>query len=84
LSGGLTRYGLLCSVLEGIALVGNPDFAIVDEAYPFVAKRLLTDDSPRLRAALQYMVPPHCHALLWAHVQNHVVTMCSSLLAALQ
>ena len=46
------------SVLEGIALVGNPDFAIVDEAYPFVAKLLLTDSSPRLRAALQYMVRP--------------------------
>lgn len=44
------------SVLEGIALVGNPDFAIVDEAFPYIAKRLLTDDTPRLRAALQYMV----------------------------
>merc|ERR1719421_1465177 len=44
------------SVLEGIALVGNPQFAIVDEAYPYIAKRLLTDDSPRLRAALRYMV----------------------------
>eukprot|EP00198_Chlamydomonas_reinhardtii_P009358 XP_001698695.1 ABC1/COQ8 ser/thr kinase [Chlamydomonas reinhardtii] len=43
-------------VLEGIALVGNPDFALVDEAYPYIAKRLLTDDSPRLRAALKYMV----------------------------
>ena len=44
------------SVLEGIALVGNPQFAIVDEAYPYLSKRLLTDDSPRLRAALRYMV----------------------------
>eukprot|EP01025_Chloroclados_australasicus_P040545 TRINITY_DN423_c0_g2_i11.p2 TRINITY_DN423_c0_g2~~TRINITY_DN423_c0_g2_i11.p2 ORF type:complete len:776 (+),score=103.02 TRINITY_DN423_c0_g2_i11:149-2329(+) len=43
-------------VLEGIALVGNPDFALVDEAYPYLAKRLLTDDTPRLRAALRYMV----------------------------
>lgn len=25
-------------VLEGIALVGNPDFAIVDEAYPYLAQ----------------------------------------------
>ena len=46
------------SVLEGIALTGDPDFAIVDEAYPYVAKRLLTDDSPRLQAALRYMVRP--------------------------
>ena len=44
------------SVLEGIALVGNPDFAIVDEAYPYISKRLLTDESPRLRSALRYIV----------------------------
>lgn len=28
----------------------------MDEAYPFVAKMLLTDETPRLRAALKYMV----------------------------
>ncbi|KAK8945872.1 hypothetical protein KSP40_PGU009559 [Platanthera guangdongensis] len=43
-------------VLEGIALVGNPDFAIVDEAYPYIAQRLLTDESPRLRSALRYTI----------------------------
>merc|ERR1712032_692656 len=43
-------------VLEGIALVGNPSFAIIDEAYPYIARRLMTDDSPRLRDALKYMV----------------------------
>ena len=36
--------------------VGNPDFAIVDEAYPYISKLLLTDNSPRLRAALKYMI----------------------------
>ena len=30
------------SVLEGIALVGNPEFAIIDEAFPYIARRLLT------------------------------------------
>lgn len=44
------------SVLEGIALVGNPNFAIIDEAYPYIARRLMTDRSPRLRAALRYMI----------------------------
>jgi aarF domain-containing kinase len=44
------------SVLEGIALVGNPNFAIIDEAYPYIARRLMTDPSPRLRSALRYMV----------------------------
>ena len=44
------------SVLEGIALVGNPNFAIIDEAYPYIARRLMTDKSDRLRKALRYMV----------------------------
>jgi aarF domain-containing kinase len=75
------------SVLEGIALVGNPNFgtlvrafcirishrlssvrsshnpaaassrsAIIDEAYPYIARQLMTDRSPRLRSALRYMV----------------------------
>ena len=44
------------SVLEGIALVGNPEFAIVDEAYPFISKRLMTSPNPRLKAAFKYMV----------------------------
>jgi aarF domain-containing kinase len=44
------------SVLEGIALVGNPNFAIIDEAYPYIARLLMTSKSPRLKAALRYMV----------------------------
>jgi len=44
------------SVLEGIALVGNPEFAIVDEAYPYISRRLLTDETPRLKQAFRYMV----------------------------
>merc|ERR1711937_668396 len=44
------------SVLEGIALVGNPNFAIIDEAYPYIARRLMTDKSDRLKKALRYMV----------------------------
>lgn len=43
-------------VLEGIALVGNPDFAIIDEAFPYISQRLLTDKNPRLREALRYLV----------------------------
>merc|ERR1719408_576328 len=31
------------SVLEGIALVANPNFAIIDESFPYIAKRLMTD-----------------------------------------
>ena len=32
--------------LEGIALLGNPDYKLVMEAYPFVARKLLSDDRP--------------------------------------
>jgi aarF domain-containing kinase len=43
-------------VLEGIALTSNPNFAIIDEAYPYISYRLLTDPGPRLRESLRYMV----------------------------
>ena len=42
--------------MKRIALVGNPEFAIVDEAYPFISKRLTTSPHPRLKAAFRYMV----------------------------
>lgn len=37
---------------EGLALTLNPDFKIVEVAYPYVAKRLLTGESPQLRRRL--------------------------------
>lgn len=37
---------------EGLALSLNPDFKIVDVAYPYIAKRLLTGESPQLRRRL--------------------------------
>ncbi len=37
---------------EGIALSLNPNFKIVEVAYPYVAKRLLTGESPELRRRL--------------------------------
>jgi predicted unusual protein kinase regulating ubiquinone biosynthesis (AarF/ABC1/UbiB family) len=37
---------------EGLALTLNPDFKIVDVAYPYIAKRLLTGESPELRRRL--------------------------------
>ena len=43
-------------VLEGIALKANPKFALVDEAYPYIAQKLLTDDTPRMREALRYLI----------------------------
>ncbi|NEO45240.1 MAG: AarF/ABC1/UbiB kinase family protein [Moorea sp. SIO4A3] len=39
--------------LEGIAINVEPDFKVLSKAYPYVAKRLLTDPSPELRASLR-------------------------------
>ncbi|RWW68921.1 hypothetical protein BHE74_00023520 [Ensete ventricosum] len=40
-------------VLEGIALVGNPDFAIVDEAYPYLAQVVKAIDAVSREQLLQ-------------------------------
>lgn len=39
--------------LEGIAINVDPEFKVLSKAYPYVAKRLLTDPSPQLRASLK-------------------------------
>ncbi len=42
--------------LEGIAINIEPDFKVLSKAYPYVAKRLLTDPSPELRTSLQKLL----------------------------
>ena len=44
------------SVIEGIALRVDPSYSIVSECFPYLSRRLLTDNSPRVRAALQQML----------------------------
>jgi predicted unusual protein kinase regulating ubiquinone biosynthesis (AarF/ABC1/UbiB family) len=39
--------------LEGIAIYIDPNFKVLSEAYPYVAKRLLTDPAPALRTSLR-------------------------------
>ncbi|MBV5261137.1 AarF/ABC1/UbiB kinase family protein [Synechococcus moorigangaii CMS01] len=39
--------------LEGIAIGVDPEFKVLSKAYPYVAKRLLTDNSPELRHSLK-------------------------------
>jgi len=39
--------------LEGVALTGDPDYGIIMEAYPFVARKLLKEDRPEIQRALQ-------------------------------
>ena len=39
--------------LEGIALTGNPDYGIIMESYPFIARKLLAENRPEIQSALQ-------------------------------
>lgn len=39
--------------LEGLAISIEPEFKVLSKAYPYIAKRLLTDPSPQLRASLK-------------------------------
>jgi predicted unusual protein kinase regulating ubiquinone biosynthesis (AarF/ABC1/UbiB family) len=39
--------------LEGIAINVDPEFKVLSKAYPYVAKRLLTDPAPELRSSLK-------------------------------
>ncbi|MEL6221497.1 MAG: AarF/ABC1/UbiB kinase family protein [Cyanobacteria bacterium J06627_8] len=39
--------------LEGIAIKVDPEFKVLSKAYPYVAKRLLSDPSPELRSSLK-------------------------------
>mmetsp|Transcript_1437 Transcript_1437/g.2040 ORF Transcript_1437/g.2040 Transcript_1437/m.2040 type:complete len:869 (-) Transcript_1437:123-2729(-) len=44
------------SVLEGIGLKANADYSIVNECYPYLARRLLTDEDPRASKALKSLL----------------------------
>ncbi len=42
--------------LDGIAITVDPDFKVLSKAYPYVAKRLLSDPAPELRQSLQALL----------------------------
>jgi predicted unusual protein kinase regulating ubiquinone biosynthesis (AarF/ABC1/UbiB family) len=44
------------ATLEGIGLSSNSNYSILKECYPYISKRLLTDDSPRARKALRMLI----------------------------
>ena len=44
------------STLEGIGLSADPNYAIIGECFPYIAKRLISDDSPRARGALRTLL----------------------------
>lgn len=44
------------STLEGIGLSSDSNYSILQECYPYLAKRLISDDSPRARGALRTLL----------------------------
>mmetsp|Transcript_29808 Transcript_29808/g.75049 ORF Transcript_29808/g.75049 Transcript_29808/m.75049 type:complete len:402 (+) Transcript_29808:1-1206(+) len=44
------------SVIEGIALTVDPQYAIVRECMPYLAQRMLSDDSPRMQELLRQLL----------------------------
>ena len=50
--------GPTCSltVLEGIALSSDPRYKVLSSSYPWIARKVLTDQSPQLRATLKALL----------------------------
>lgn len=55
--------------LDGIAISVDPNFKVLSKAYPYVAKRLLTDPSPELRQSLQELLFKD-GAFRWNRLEN--------------
>ena len=55
--------------LEGIAINVDPDFKVLSKAYPYVAKRLLTDPAPQLRASLKDLLFKD-NSFRWNRLEN--------------
>ncbi|KAL6784818.1 hypothetical protein ACKKBF_B03355 [Auxenochlorella protothecoides x Auxenochlorella symbiontica] len=60
------------TVLEGLALSSDPDYKLLAQAYPYVARRLLTDPAPELRASLEQLVLTPSKQLDWERLENLV------------
>lgn len=44
------------SVIEGIALKADPEYSIITETFPYLSRRLLTDNSEEVRRALRQVL----------------------------
>ncbi len=54
--------------MQGIALTSDPNYKVLAAAYPWIARRLLTNQTPELRDTL--------HALLYKNNQFQVGVPC--------
>ena len=57
------------TVLEGLALSADPDYNLLGAAYPYMARRLLTDPAPQLRASFEDLVLQDGR-LRWERLEN--------------
>lgn len=55
-------------VLEGLAIQVDPKFRIINDAYPYVASRVLSD--AKLQDILQYMVLTKDDKVRWSRLEN--------------
>ncbi|KAK2980507.1 hypothetical protein RJ640_022509 [Escallonia rubra] len=44
------------AVLEGVALSINPNYKVLGSTYPWIARKVLSDSSPRLKSSLQALL----------------------------
>lgn len=70
--------------LEGIALIGDPDYALILEAYPFIARKLLADDRPAVQRALHEALYGRSDGGSGAIKGNRIAVLLNSALGVVQ
>ncbi|KAK9903264.1 hypothetical protein WJX75_001146 [Coccomyxa subellipsoidea] len=65
------------TVLEGLALQADADYKLLGKAYPYMARRLLTDPAPELRGSFEELVLEGGR-VRWSRVENLVVESAKS------
>ncbi|DBB07164.1 TPA: hypothetical protein ACH3X1_011734 [Trebouxia sp. C0004] len=58
------------TVLEGLALSADREYKLLGRAYPYMARRLLTDPAPQLRASFEELVLDEGGGLRWNRLEN--------------
>ncbi|XP_021900092.1 uncharacterized protein LOC110816275 isoform X2 [Carica papaya] len=61
--------------LEGTAKVLDPDFKVVESAYPFVVGRLLADPSPDMRKILRELLIHNNGSIRWSRLERLVAAI---------
>lgn len=66
------------AVLEGVAIQVDPEFRIIEDAYPYIAGKLLTDSTPQLQSALRQLLLDKDGDLNWSRMEQLFGTAKSS------